>query len=59
MVVDGLPDLNNADLMAAVRSKCNVVINMKIPDNDLINARKQSGWDSLTGKGSKYCHQFE
>ena len=53
-MVDGLPDLNNADLMAAVRNKCNVVINMKIPDNDLINARKQSGWDPLTGKGLQY-----
>lgn len=57
VVVDGIPDLSNDDLVAQIKTKCNVVINMKIPDNDLINARQQSGWDPLTGKSISFLNE--
>lgn len=57
VVVDGIPDINNATLMATIKAKCTVVINMKIGDADLINARQQCGWDPLTGKSISFLNE--
>ena len=45
-----IPDIENESLIAEIEARVNVVVNMKIPDNDLLHSRQAMGYDPLTGK---------
>ena len=49
MVIDGIPDIENNDLIQEIKNKVCVVVNLKILDNDLIHSRHEIGYDPLTG----------
>ena len=49
VIIDGIPDIDNEELLAEIQCRTSVVINLKILDNDLINARSSIGYDPLTG----------
>ena len=49
VVIDGIPDIENNELIQEIKNKVCVVVNLKILDNDLIHSRHKMGYDPLTG----------
>ena len=55
VVIDGIPDIQNNDLIQEIKNKVCVVVNLKILDNDLIHSRHEMGYDPLTGIVQIWC----
>ena len=57
VVIDGIPDIQNNDLIQEIKNKVCVVVNLKILDNDLIHSRHEMGYDPLTGIVQKSAYE--